>query len=145
MPDQTIIHWQPDRGRAVPPMPPGGPVTARPLALWRGLRCKCPGCGRSPIFHGYLTVTAACPVCRTPLGEARADDAPPYFTILVVAHCIIPAMLLFERLFTPGVWAEAALFVPLTFALTAGLLRPIKGATVALMLSLNMLKPADAA
>ncbi len=34
----------------------------------------------------------------------------------------------------------AAIFLPLTLVLALGLLRPIKGATVGLMLNLNMLK-----
>ena len=35
----------------------------------------------------------------------------------------------------------SAIFLPLTLALAIGFLRPIKGATVGMMLSLNMLKP----
>ncbi len=33
-----------------------------------------------------------------------------------------------------------AIFVPLTFVMALGLLRPVKGGTVGLMLTLNMLK-----
>ena len=40
----------------------------------------------------------------------------------------------------PSVWTMAWIFVPLTVLLAVGLLRPVKGATVGLMLSLNMLK-----
>jgi uncharacterized protein (DUF983 family) len=37
-------------------------------------------------------------------------------------------------------WIMSAIFLPLTLILTIGLIRPIKGATVGLMLNLNMLK-----
>jgi uncharacterized protein (DUF983 family) len=38
---------------------------------------------------------------------------------------------------------QAAIFVPLTLILALCLLRPIKGATVGLMLKLGMMKPDD--
>ena len=39
------------------------------------------------------------------------------------------------------VWLLSAIFLPLTLVLSLGLLRPIKGAIVGLMLCFNMLKP----
>ena len=78
--------------------------------------------------------------CGAPLGLARADDAPPYFTILIVGHIVVPLMLIMQRMTDPPTWLLSAIFVPLTLVLSLGLLRPIKGGTVGLMLSLNMLK-----
>ena len=75
-----------------------------------------------------------------PLGLARADDAPPYFTILIVGHIVIPAMLIMQKMDDPPTWLLSVIFVPLTLILAIGLIRPIKGATVGLMLSFNMLK-----
>ena len=40
----------------------------------------------------------------------------------------------------PPTWVMSAIFLPLTCFLAVGLLRPIKGGTVGLMLTLNMLK-----
>jgi uncharacterized protein (DUF983 family) len=40
----------------------------------------------------------------------------------------------------PPLWLMSAIFVPLTLILSLGLLRPIKGGTVGLMLTLNLLK-----
>ena len=115
-------------------MPPLG------TALARGLHMRCPACGETPLFRGYLTVTPVCGNCGAPLGRARADDAPPYFTIAIVGHFIIAAMWFVERTYAPPLWLHAAIWVPLTLVLTLALLRPIKGATVGLMLSLGMLK-----
>ena len=78
--------------------------------------------------------------CHAPLGLARADDAPPYFTILIVGHIVIPAMLIMQKMEDPPTWLLSVIFVPLTVILAIGLLRPIKGATVGLMLTFNMLK-----
>ena len=110
------------------------------VALGRGFRGLCPACGKSHIFNGYLRVVAECPECHAPLGLARADDAPPYFTIIVVAHIVVPSMLILEKTEAPPMWVQAALWLPLTLVLALALLRPIKGATVGLMLKLGILK-----
>ncbi len=111
-----------------------------PTALARGAAGSCPACGRAPLFAGYLRVRPICPVCTAPLGRFRADDAPPYFTILVVGHVVVPSMFMADRA-GMSVWTEAAIFLPLTFILSLVLLRPIKGATLGLMLRLGMVKP----
>ena len=109
-------------------------------ALRRGAQMRCPACGEAKLFQGYLTVTPQCPVCDAPLGQARADDAPPYFTIVAVGHIVVPAMLLVETAYHPALWIHSAIWLPLTLGLSLALLRPIKGATVGLMLTLGMLK-----
>ena len=40
-------------------------------------------------------------------------------------------------------WVQAAIWLPFTAILSAVLLRPIKGATLGLMLKLGMMKPDD--
>ena len=130
------IRWQPDRTTPQPPWP----VPGLAIALGRGLVGSCPVCGEGRLFSGFLRVAAQCERCAAPLGLARADDAPPYFTILIVGHIVIPAMLIMQKMDDPPMWLLAAIFVPLTVLLAIGLIRPIKGATVGLMLSFNMLK-----
>ncbi len=137
--DQSPIRWQPDRLLS----PVAWSVPSLPVALGRGLRMCCPSCGQGKLFSGYLKVVPVCANCGAPLGLARADDAPPYFTIVVVGHIIIPAMWSLERAYEPPLWLHAAIWLPLTLGLTLALLRPIKGATVGLMLKLGMLKSGD--
>jgi uncharacterized protein (DUF983 family) len=109
--------------------------------MWRGASGKCPNCGGAKLFRGYLKVVPACAACAAPVGLARADDAPPYFTILVVGHIVVPLMLWLERAYAPPVVVQTAIWVPITLALALALLRPIKGATVGIMVACNMLKP----
>jgi uncharacterized protein (DUF983 family) len=130
------IRWQPNRS----PSPSPVALPSLGTAVRRGLLGRCPACGEAHLFNGYLRVVPECRHCGAPLGLARADDAPPYFTILVVGHIIIPALLLVEQHAAPSVWLEAAIFLPLTLGLTLALLRPIKGGTVGLMLTLGMVK-----
>ena len=129
-------RWQPDRAaRALDvPLPP------LPTAIGRGLLCRCPACGRTRLFSGYLRVVAECAHCHARLGHARADDAPPYFTIFAVGHIVVPIMFMYDRAADPPIWLLSVIFLPLTVALTLALLRPIKGGTVGLMLKLGMVK-----
>jgi uncharacterized protein (DUF983 family) len=133
--------WQPDRD------PTPGENAKPPLmtALTRGLQCKCPHCGQARLFSGYLRLVKACPHCATVLGTARADDAPPYFTIVVVGHIVVPLLLWTEKAMEPSLWLMSAIFLPLTAILTLALLRPIKGATVGAMHTFGMIEnPTDA-
>jgi uncharacterized protein (DUF983 family) len=110
-------------------------------AIGRGLLGRCPACGKSHLFNGFLRVVTECSNCGAPLGLARADDAPPYFTILITGHIVVPLLFVVDRMKPePSIWAMSAIFLPLTLFLALGLLRPIKGGTVGLMLNLNMLK-----
>jgi uncharacterized protein (DUF983 family) len=131
------IRWQPDRTTPQPPWP----VPSLGSGMLRGFGGHCPACGRGRLFSGFLRIAPQCPYCHAPLELARADDAPPYFTILIVGHLVIPALLMMQKLADPPMWLLSAIFVPLTAALAIGLIRPVKGATVGLMLSFNMLKP----
>ena len=132
----TPTQWQPDRSAASIPWSHPPMMTA----IGRGLLGRCPACGKSHLFNGFLRVVSECRHCAAPLGLARADDAPPYFTILITGHVVVPLMFVVDRMGEPPIWLMTAIFVPLTLLMSVGLLRPIKGGTVGLMLNLNMLK-----
>ena len=137
MPDSLPVRWIPNRSPLSPPSP------AMPLALWRGLRARCPACGKGPIFCGFLRVATICTTCAAPLGLINADDAPPYFTIFIVAHVVIGAQIALEHVAKLSVATELAIFLPGTLALVLLLIRPVKGATVGLMMKLGFMKPPD--
>lgn len=132
----TRPTWQPDRSVA----PNAWPQPPMATAIGRGLLGRCPACGKAHLFNGFLRVVTACTSCGAPLGLARADDAPPYITILITGHIIVPLLFVVDRMGQPPLWIMSAIFLPLTFFVALGLLRPVKGGTVGLMLSLNMLK-----
>ena len=129
------VIWQPKRDEK----PVGWPVPKLATALKRGLLGRCPACGQRNLFKGYLRVVGECAGCSAPLGSARADDAPPYFTIVIVGHIVVPLILLVEKTSQPSVLAMSAIFLPLTLVLSLGLLRPVKGATVGAMVTLGMI------
>jgi uncharacterized protein (DUF983 family) len=80
-----------------------------------------------------------CASCHAPLGTAHADDAPPYFVILITGHIIIPSMLIVQRLGDPSMLEMTAIFVPLTVVMAIGLLRPVKGGVLAVLVSMGLL------
>jgi len=140
LPDQTPpVRWQPDRSPELPPWP----VPPLPTALRRGILGLCPACGQTHAFRGYLTVVPMCLACGAPLGAVRADDAPPYFTLFISGHIIIPLLFFVDRAYEPPIWLMSAIFLPFTLFLCLGLLRPVKGATLGLMLKLGMMKHDD--
>jgi uncharacterized protein (DUF983 family) len=110
--------------------------------MLRGAAGRCPCCGQTRLFTGWLRQVPVCAACQAPLGAVRADDAPPYFVIFFVAHFIIAAVVLTEMYAAFSVAAEAAIFLPLTLVLSLALLRPVKGALVGLMLQLGMVDEA---
>ncbi|MEW6257503.1 MAG: DUF983 domain-containing protein [Pseudomonadota bacterium] len=107
-------------------------------AMMRGMMGRCPKCGRGRMFASYLKVADACPVCGEELHHHRADDAPPYMTIMIVGHIVVPLLVLVEEAFRPEVWIHLTIFLPLTLLLSLALLPPIKGALVGLQWALRM-------
>jgi uncharacterized protein (DUF983 family) len=130
---EAPIIWEPARDAP----PPAFPIPPLKTALWRGLRNHCPVCDKGKVFQGYLKIVDKCESCGAPLGSLRADDAPPYFTIFIVGHLLIPPVLWVERHHEPPMWLYLAVWLPLFAIGTTLLLRPIKGATVGLMTRLG--------
>jgi uncharacterized protein (DUF983 family) len=96
----------------------------------RGLRGRCPNCGKGRLFGAFLKVNDRCAVCGEELFHQRADDFPSYVVILIVGHLIVPMVLVVEMEFTPPIWVHLVLWPPMILGLTIGLLQPVKGAII---------------
>lgn len=118
----------------------GGDAERRPLreALLRGFRQLCPNCGRGRLFGRFLKVNHTCDDCGQELHHHRADDAPPYFTIFIVGHIVIPLVLLLEKAYAPSSLVHAAIWLPVTLGLTFFFLPRVKGSLVGLQWSQRM-------
>jgi uncharacterized protein (DUF983 family) len=117
----------------------GGAARDKWRALWRGLLGRCPKCGEGRMFHAYLKVNDACPACGEELHHHRADDAPPYFTILIVGHIVGGGMLYVEETNDAlPMWIHMAIWPAMTVVLCLALLPRIKGALVGLQWALEM-------
>jgi uncharacterized protein (DUF983 family) len=107
-------------------------------SLLRGWQQACPSCGTGALYHRYLKVSPACPDCGEELHHHRADDAPPYFTILVIGHIIIGGLLMVETHYAPPTWVHYVIWLPLLLIMCLWFLPRIKGALVSLQWALRM-------
>lgn len=115
-------------------------LVKRPIieSLWRGFRKRCPACGQGRLFKSYLETENSCSHCGQSFLDHRADDAPPYFTITIVGHIIIPLMLAVEKIWHPDLWVHFITWVPLTAFLCWWFLPRTKGATIGVQWALRM-------
>jgi uncharacterized protein (DUF983 family) len=118
------------------------PREAGPRSVWRAMRrgfgLRCPSCGEGRLFRTFLKVADRCPACCAELHHHRADDAPAYFTISIVAHVVVGGVLWMERAYAPAIWVHWAVWLPLTLLLSLLLLPRVKGALVGLQWALRM-------
>ena len=108
-------------------------------AAKRGFGQRCPSCGEGKIFYKYLKTCDACDNCGEELHHHRADDAPPYVTILIVGHILGAIMLaMHERNVNLSIWTEAILYPVVGLLVALWFLPRIKGALIGYQWALRM-------
>jgi uncharacterized protein (DUF983 family) len=108
------------------------PARSTAKAIWNGVRLKCPHCGKGHLFRSYLKVADTCDVCGEELFHHKADDMPPYISILIVGHLIVGLMLHMEMTYSIAPWVYVVTMVPAAVILPLLMLPSIKGAVVGL-------------
>lgn len=114
------------------------PKRSLATAMKHGAGGRCPSCGEGRLYRGYLKTVDACDACGEQIHHHRADDAPPYVTIALVGHLIVPLVLVVEKAWAPAMWIHMALWLPLTVLLCLAFLPVAKGALVGLQWALYM-------
>ena len=112
------------------------PALSKKLCMLRGMRERCPNCGRGALFQSYLKPVSHCAACGAALGNIRADDFPPWMTIILVGHLLIPFVLAANML-DVSIALQLAFWLPVTLSLTLLLLPRCKGVAIGLMWSLD--------
>ena len=107
-------------------------------AMKRGASLRCPACGKGNLFPKYLKVANSCETCGQDLFHHRADDAPAYFTMLIVGHFVVAGVLALEIEYAPPYWVHAVIWGPLLLISSLLLLPRIKGMIVGLQWALRM-------
>jgi uncharacterized protein (DUF983 family) len=98
--------------------------------MWRGFKGQCPNCGHRRLYRKFLKIQDQCPDCGEDLHHHRADDAPAYFTILIVGHIVVPIALVVQQTWAPPVGWLIGMTVSLIIVSCLALLPCIKGALV---------------
>jgi uncharacterized protein (DUF983 family) len=101
------------------------------LGMKRGAMLRCPNCGEGHLYRKYLKVQA-CEVCGNDNTRYPADDAPPYFTILIVGHVIVAPLLFFPWIWQANIWLVLGTVMPALLFATLAFLPVVKGAVVGL-------------
>jgi uncharacterized protein (DUF983 family) len=116
-------------------------VETRPVwpALKLGMRKLCPACGEGKMFTAYLKVAEKCPACGEELFHHRADDMPPYVTMLITGHIVV-ALLMAAQEFWPSFpdWGHMIVWPCVAALLCLWLLPIVKGALIAYQWALRM-------
>jgi uncharacterized protein (DUF983 family) len=108
-------------------------------AIANGIRGRCPVCGEGKIFRAYLKVNDNCPECGEELHHHRADDFPPYLTIVIVGHVVGSLLLLTEKFWPDApLWLHSVTWPTLILILSLWLLPVMKGGAVAYQWALRM-------
>ncbi|HWX47675.1 MAG TPA: DUF983 domain-containing protein [Roseomonas sp.] len=100
------------------------------LGVRRGLGLRCPHCGEGRLFGRFLKVSEHCEACGADNTQFPADDAPPYLTLFLVGHLILPFMFWMDKAWAPAMWVMFAIWLPLVTVLTVATLPYMKGAVV---------------
>jgi uncharacterized protein (DUF983 family) len=107
-------------------------------AMKRGFVGRCPNCGEGKLFRAFLKVDDHCSVCGQDFSAHRADDLPAYLVIVIVGHLLVPIILWIETDYSPPVWLQLSIYLPVTLIASLALLQPVKGAVVGLQWAFRM-------
>jgi uncharacterized protein (DUF983 family) len=108
------------------------PPTTLSETIRRGLACKCPRCGRGKLYAGFLTLAAKCDACGLDYAFIDSGDGPAVFIIMIAGAIVVASALIVEVKYQPPFWLHAALWLPLTLAVTLWPLRAAKSLLTAL-------------
>ncbi|QIF82819.1 DUF983 domain-containing protein [Brevundimonas sp. 'scallop'] len=99
--------------------------------LKTGLACRCPRCGKGPLFKGYLTLQTECPQCGLSYAFADPADGPAFFVMTAVGVVGMILLMVFDFTVHPPIWVHLVVTLPILVALCLGCLRPFKSWLVA--------------
>jgi len=105
--------------------PPTSPLTT-------GLACRCPRCGRGPLYKGYLTIAERCAVCGLDLGKADSGDGPAVFLIFILGAVAVGLAFVLQFVLELPEWLTWTILVVVVLGGALLLLRPAKAIMVAL-------------
>jgi uncharacterized protein (DUF983 family) len=97
-----------------------------------GLMGRCPRCGEGRLFGGFLTLAPSCDRCGLDYGFADSGDGPAVFVIFAASIIVMILAMSVDALFHPAPLVHLALWIPTIIVLSLILLRPFKGAMIAL-------------
>lgn len=109
------------------PEPVSPEQTSMLTAILRCVAGKCPKCGKGKLLEHYIKPVANCAACGETLGDIRADDGPPWLTILIIGHIMLPIIFTQGPHSTWPEWVAMTVWVSVAVLLMALILPRAKG------------------
>jgi len=106
--------------------------TPPPSPVWAGLRGRCPHCGKGHLFAGFVEVAPACDVCGQDFSKADSGDGPVIFIIMLASLIVLGSMLVIDTVYSPPMWLQMVIWMPVMSAIVLGMMRPFKGVLISL-------------
>ncbi len=97
-----------------------------------GLKCRCPRCGKGPLFVQALNMRETCPSCGLDYKFVDTGDGPAVFAIFILGFLCLGGALIAEFKFGVPVWMHVLLWGLLTPLFAVFLLRFLKATLIAL-------------
>ncbi|MGV8928607.1 MAG: DUF983 domain-containing protein [Brevundimonas sp.] len=107
---------------------------ARINPIRAGLLCRCPNCGKGPLFTGFLKVVERCGVCGFDFTRLNTGDGAAIFVMQIAGGIVVFSALFVQVAWNPPIWAMLIVALPLVAGLSLGLMRPGKGVMIALQM-----------
>ena len=97
-----------------------------------GLTCRCPRCGKAPLFVNLLNIRPACEACKLDFKFIDTGDGPAVFAILILGFLSMGAALIAEFKFGVPWWVHVILLGLVMPIVAVFLLRFLKATLIAL-------------
>jgi uncharacterized protein (DUF983 family) len=102
-----------------------------------GLTCSCPRCGQGRLFDGLVKIRPACSNCGLDYSFADSGDGPAVFVIMIIGFIVVGLALWLEVNYSPPIWLQLIIWIPLAIVLCLWLLRVMKATLIALQYKNN--------
>ena len=90
------------------------------------LTCRCPRCGKGPLFSGLLTIRPACTQCGLDFSHVDVGDAFVVPILMVMGVIVVGAAIWFDFTYNPPLWLHALIWPPVTIVLAIIMTRYLK-------------------
>jgi uncharacterized protein (DUF983 family) len=107
---------------------------ARINPIRAGLLCRCPNCGKGPLFTGFLKVVDRCAACGFDFNRLNTGDGAAIFIMQIAGGIVVFSALFVQVAYNPPIWAMLIVALPMVAGLSLGLMRPGKGVMIALQM-----------
>lgn len=100
--------------------------------LVAGITCRCPRCGKGPLFVNVLSLREKCSSCGLDYKFVDTGDGPAVFAIFILGFLCMGGALIAEFKFGVPWWGHVLLWGILTPLIAIFLLRFLKATLIAL-------------